>query len=56
MNVNKPTQKEKTNKWSIQISHDLAKFLKLFCKENGYTMNGFVEGAVKERLSGSYEK
>jgi len=48
--------KKKSTKWSIQISYSLSEFLKRFCKEKGYTMSGFVEGAVKERISGSYGK
>jgi len=46
----------KSNKWSIQISKPLAKYLKWFCKKDGYTMSGFVEGAILQRISGSLEK
>jgi len=49
-------KKNKTEKWSIQISKNLAKYLKLFCKENGYTMSGFIEKSVLQRISGSYGK
>ena len=46
-------KKNKSDKWSIQISKALAKYLKKFCKEKGYTMSGFVEGAICQRVSGS---
>lgn len=46
---------EKPNKWSIQISIPLAIYLKKFCKSNGYTMSGYVEKAILQRISGSYE-
>ena len=46
----------KSKKWSIQISKDLAECLKRFCKNNGYTMSGFVEGSILQRMSGSYGK
>ena len=44
------------DKCSIQISTHLAQYLKTWCKERGYTMSGFVEGAIIQRISGSYEK
>ena len=49
-------KRNKSHKWSIQITKPLAEYLKQFCKEKGYTMSGFVEGAVLQRMSGSYEK
>lgn len=48
--------KNKSEKWSIQISKDLAEYLKNFCKENGYTMSGFVEISIIQKISGSYGK
>ncbi len=49
-------RKIKSSKWSIQISYYLAEYLKRFCKEKGYTMSGFVEGSIIQRISGSYGK
>ena len=48
--------KRKSSKWSIQISRSLSIFLKEFCKRNGYTMSGFTEGAILNRISGSHER
>lgn len=49
-------KKINSKKWSIQISYNLAEYLKLFCKQQGYTMSGFVEGSIIQRISGSYGK
>ena len=43
--------KEKT---SIQISTPVRDLLKDFCEENGYKMNRFVEKAILQSISGSY--
>lgn len=42
--------KTKSEKWSIQISGDLTEGLKKYCKDNGYTMNGFIEKLIKEKI------
>lgn len=49
-------EKKKSNKWSIQISKSLAEHLKDFCKKNGYSISGFVEISVLQKISGSYGK
>jgi hypothetical protein len=49
-------KRNKSHKWSIQITKSLAEYLKQFCKERGFTMSGFIEGAVIQRISGSYGK
>lgn len=39
---------------SIQISTQIRDVLKCFCEENGYKMNRFVEKAILQTISGSY--
>lgn len=45
--------KEKTNKWSIQISGKTASALKSYCDDNGLKMNWFVDTAIHLCISGS---
>lgn len=46
--------KKKSTKWSIQITTDIRDLLHRVCKEQGYKLSGFVEGAIFQRISGSY--
>lgn len=44
-----------SKKWSIQVSKSIRDLLKTFCKENGYSMSGFVEKAILTQITGSIE-
>lgn len=44
------------DKWSIQISKKIKNVLKVFCNDNGYKMNKFVENAILTKISGSIKK
>lgn len=41
---------------SIQIHCGVKKPLVAFCKENGYTVSGFVEKLIRMHLSGSIQE
>lgn len=45
--------KKKSDKWSIQISKNLYECLKVYCKDRGYKISGFVEKSIKHTISGS---
>lgn len=45
--------KEKSNKWSIQISGETASLLKKYCETNGFKMNWFVNTAIHLCISSS---
>ncbi len=45
--------KNKSDKWSIQISKNLYECLKTYCKDRGYKISGFVEKSIKHTISGS---
>jgi hypothetical protein len=40
----------KNEKWSIQISKNIADKLKKYCKKNGYTMSRFVEILIEQHF------
>lgn len=46
--------KNKSEKWSIQISGDLTKDLKKYCEKNGCTMSGFIEKLIKEKIMNNF--
>ncbi len=45
--------RDKSNKWSIQISRDLYDCLRTYCKDRGYKISGLVEQSIKQTITGS---
>ena len=43
-------KKNKTEKWSIQLSKQYKDTLKKYCKENGLNMSGYIEKLIDKNI------